>query len=286
LVKRFGLKVLASFFALTALLHGSASIASAAEPIATPWTTVETARVRLVAGRAETSKMLVAGIEIEMTDGWKTYWRNPGSSGVPPRIEWAQSANLAGARVDFPAPARFADRDGDTIGYKKHVVLPLELTPADATRPIDLKLSLEFGVCKDICIPVEVTLALTVPADAKPFAQDSPVVAALAQVPRSGGAVKPKDPVLKSFKAALAGEKPTLAFDVAFPGGVDGADLFVEAPEGLWVPLARKVNESSDSARFEIDLTDGADIEALKGKSLAVTLVSDAGQSATSVRLP
>jgi hypothetical protein len=133
---------------------------------------------------------------------------------------------------------------------------------------------------------VEVTLALTVPADAKAFARDSRVVAALAQVPRSGGAVKPKDPVLKSFKAALAGEKPTLAFDVAFPGGVDGADLFLEAPEGLWVPLARKVSQSSDSARFEIDLTDGADIEALKGKSLAVTLVSDAGQSATSVRLP
>ena len=54
----------------------------------------------------------------------------------------------------------------------------------------------------------------------------------------------------------------------------------------MWVPLARKASQSSDSARFEIDLTDGADVEALKGKSLAVTLVSDAGQSATSVRLP
>jgi DsbC/DsbD-like thiol-disulfide interchange protein len=285
LAKRTGFAALASVIAAIGVLHVQALPASA-EPIATPWTTVETARVRLVAGRTEAAKKLVAGIEIEMTDGWKTYWRNPGSSGVPPRIDWSQSTNLASARLDFPAPVRFADRDGDTIGYKKYVVLPLELTAADATRPIDLKLALEFGVCKDICIPVEVALSLSVPSDAKVLAPDSRTIAALSHVPRSGADVKPKDPVLKSFKAELAGDKPTLAFDVAFPGGAAGADLFVEAPEGLWVPLARKAGETPGTVRFEIDLTDGADIEALKGKALAVTLVSDAGQSATSIQLP
>lgn len=283
MVKRFGLTVPAFAIAAIGALHVPAS---AAEPVATPWTTAETSRVRLVAGRTGDTKKLVAGIEIEMADDWKTYWRNPGSSGVPPRIDWSQSANLASARLDFPAPTRFADRDGDTIGYKKYVVLPLELTPADATRPIDLKLSLEYGVCKDICIPIEVSLSLAVPADAQAFAPDSRTIAALSHVPRTGAGVKPKDPSLKSFKAELTGGKPTLAFDVAFPGGAAGADLFVEAPEGLWVPLARKAGESGDSVSFEIDLADGADIEALKGKALAVTLVSDAGQSATSVQLP
>lgn len=285
MAKRTGFAALTSVIAAIGVLHAHVSSASA-EPIATPWTTIETARVRLVAGRTEAAKKLVAGIEIEMTDGWKTYWRNPGSSGVPPRIDWSQSTNLAGARLDFPAPTRFADRDGDTIGYKKYVVLPLELTAADATRPIDLKLALEFGVCKDICIPVEVALSLAVPSDATVFASDSRTVTALSHVPRSGAGVRPKDPVLKSFKAELAGDKPKLAFDVAYPGGHAGADLFIEAPEGLWVPLARKAGEAAGTIRFEIDLTDGADIEALRGKALAVTLVSDAGQSATSVQLP
>lgn len=279
---RFGLTVLA-FVVAAGVPHVSPA---SAEPVATPWTTAETSRVRLVAGRTDNAKKLIAGIEIEMADGWKTYWRNPGSSGVPPRIDWSQSANLAGARLDFPAPVRFVDRDGDTIGYKKYVVLPLELTAADANRPIDLKLSLEYGVCKDICIPIEVSLSLAVPAGAKSFAPDSRMIAALSHVPRSGAGMKPKDPVLKSFKADLAGDKPTLAFDVALPGGVAGADLFVEAPEGLWVPLARKVSESAGGARFEIDLTDGADIAALKGKTLALTLVSDAGQSETTVQFP
>ncbi|MFM9847803.1 MAG: protein-disulfide reductase DsbD domain-containing protein [Hyphomicrobiaceae bacterium] len=280
---RFGLTALASVIAAISGLHVPAF---AAEPVATRWTTIETSRVRLVAGRTGDANKLVAGIEIEMADGWKTYWRNPGSSGVPPRIDWSQSGNLASARLVFPAPSRFADRDGDTIGYKNYVVLPLELTAADATRPIDLKLALEFGVCKDICIPVEVALSLAVPADAAAFAPDSRTIAALSHVPRSGAKAKPTDPVLKSFRATLAGDKPALAFDVSFPGGAPGADLFVEAPEGLWVPLARKAGETAGTIRFEIDLTDGADIAALKGKALAVTLVSDAGQSETSVQLP
>lgn len=270
----------------TALMLFAEAAAAGAPPIATPWTTVESSRVRLVAGRTDGSSRLFAGIEIEMADGWKTYWRNPGSSGVPPRIDWSQSANLASARLDFPAPSRFVDRDGDTIGYKKYVVLPLELAAADATRPIDLKVSLEYGVCKDICIPIEVALSLAVPADAATFAPDSRVVIALAHVPRTSIGAKPKDPALQSFKAELAGDKPSLAFDVAFPGGSAGADLFVEAPEGLWVPLARKAGENGETVRFEIDLTDGADVAALKGKALAVTLVSEAGQSETSVQLP
>jgi DsbC/DsbD-like thiol-disulfide interchange protein len=269
-----------------ALMLFSEAATAGALPVATPWTTVESSRVRLVAGRADGSSRLLAGIEIEMADGWKTYWRNPGSSGVPPRIDWSQSTNLASARLAFPAPSRFVDRDGDTIGYKKYVVLPLELSAADASRPIELKVALEYGVCKDICIPIEVALSLAVPADATTFAPDSRVLIALAHVPRTGADTKPKDPTLQSFKAELAGDKPRLAFEVAFPGGHAGADLFVEAPEGLWVPLARKAGEDGETVRFEIDLTDGADIEALKGKALAVTLVSDAGQSATSVQLP
>lgn len=285
MAKCLGSNVLAAVIAAAGLLPASASIA-AAEPVATSWTTVESSRVRLVAGRTAAPSKLVAGIEIEMAEGWKTYWRNPGSSGVPPRIDWSQSGNLAGARLAFPAPSRFADRDGDTIGYKTAVVLPLELSAADATRPIDLKLSVEYGICKDICIPVELTLSLTVPSDAPAVAAGSRLAIALAHVPRAGADTKPKDPALKSFKAELAGDKPRLAFDVAFPGGVAGADLFVEAPEGLWVPLARNAGENGETVRFEIDLTDGADIEALKGKALAVTLVSDAGQSETSVQLP
>ena len=69
-------------------------------------------------------------------------------------------ANLAAATVLYPAPKRFSDRAGDTVGYKGTVVFPVRLTAKDPGKPIDLRLSLEYGVCKEICIPAEAALSI------------------------------------------------------------------------------------------------------------------------------
>ena len=47
-----------------------------------------------------------------MQPGWKTYWRYPGDSGVPPRFDFSGSENLKDAKVLCPAPQRFTDETG------------------------------------------------------------------------------------------------------------------------------------------------------------------------------
>ena len=37
---------------------------------------------------------LLAGVQIRLEPGWKTYWRTPGDSGVPPSFDWSGSKNL------------------------------------------------------------------------------------------------------------------------------------------------------------------------------------------------
>jgi DsbC/DsbD-like thiol-disulfide interchange protein len=257
--------------------------------LATAWTSAENSRVRLVGGRADGlggASRLVAGLEIEIADGWKTYWRNPGSSGVPPRIDWSKSVNLASARVLFPAPERFVDRDGDTIGYKGYVVFPIELVAKDAAKPVELELSVEYGICKDICIPVELSLALSLPPGAASVQAESRLARALGRVPRPASARAAADPAVTSIKQELTGDKPRIVISASFPAGTNGADLFAEAPDGLWVPLPKKTGVASGNALiFEIDLTDGADIAELKGKTLRVTLVSKDGQSETAFKV-
>ena len=34
------------------------------------------------------------GIKINLYDGWKTYWKNPGDSGLPLSIEWEKKCDL------------------------------------------------------------------------------------------------------------------------------------------------------------------------------------------------
>ncbi len=67
--------------------------------IASPWVSVHTTRVRLVAGAgaARGAKSYVAGIEIVLAEGWKTYWRNPGDAG---RAAGVRLVGLDQRRID------------------------------------------------------------------------------------------------------------------------------------------------------------------------------------------
>lgn len=277
------------YWLVIGLLAPFPAVAAEEGPIASSWVQAENSRARLLAGRlddADLQSQLLAGVEIEMVEGWKTYWRNPGSSGVPPRMDASASANLASAKLLFPAPLRFSDRDGDTLGYKRSVVFPVAIVPRDPTKPVQLELTLEFGICKDICIPAELKLGLIVPPGAAKLPAGSLLGKALARVPRSGSARLPNDPTIASIKANLADARPHLTIEAQFPGGAKGADVFVEAPDGLWVPLPLRTGEAQgDVVRFEIDLADGVDLAELKGKTLLLTLVSDAGQSEASFKL-
>jgi DsbC/DsbD-like thiol-disulfide interchange protein len=258
-------------------------------PLSSSWVEGHNARARIVAGghpAGSPAGTIAAGIEIEIAEGWKTYWRNPGSSGVPPNFDWTPSGNLAKAVALYPAPKRFTDRDGDTIGYKTSVMLPITVSPADPSRAVTLALDIEYGVCKDICIPVQSRLELTLPRDAS----SKPISGALAQafdrVPRSETTRRPTDPRLRNSTVALTGEKPSIRLEAEFPGGADGGDIFLEAPDGLWIPMAQPAGApQGEIATFLVDLTDGADVGDLKGKTVRVTLVSPRGQSETTLKI-
>ena len=125
-------------------------------------------KARLLSGKVERDgkSTLMAGVQLRMGPGWKTYWKNPGDSGVPPHFDWSGSTNLKHAEVLFPAPHRFAEADGWAIGYREEIVFPVKITPEREGEPVELKLVLDYGLCKDLCIPNDVTLDLTIAADA------------------------------------------------------------------------------------------------------------------------
>ena len=83
-----------------------------------PWVAATDSKLRLFGGTVKTKdgEQLVAGIQLRMDDGWKTYWRNPGDSGVPPQFDWSGSKNLKEAKVLYPAPYRFADANSTALG--------------------------------------------------------------------------------------------------------------------------------------------------------------------------
>src|SRR5262245_10040225 len=92
-------------FAAVCLFGATAAPVLAAD--ASPWDNDLRSSARLIAASASGesgNRVLRAGIEIKLLPGWKTYWRYPGDSGVPPAFDFSASQNLKSATVLFPAP--------------------------------------------------------------------------------------------------------------------------------------------------------------------------------------
>jgi hypothetical protein len=49
----------------------------------------------------------MAALQLDMAPGWKTYWRQPGDSGIPPRFDFSQTEGLQGHRGFLSPHHRF-----------------------------------------------------------------------------------------------------------------------------------------------------------------------------------
>jgi len=108
--------------------------------------------------RTENGTYMTA-LRITLAPGWKTYWRAPGDSGIPPRFDWDGSRNLSAVQFHWPTPDVFHQNGMRTVGYKNELVLPIELTPKQVGRDVTLRASIELGVCEDICMPISVRVS-------------------------------------------------------------------------------------------------------------------------------
>lgn len=125
----------------------------------------------------------MAALQLTLKPGWKTYWRSPGDAGIPPILVWSGSRNLESAQVTWPTPKVFDQSGMTSIGYKDRVILPITLTPKNAGKAINMKLRLQIGICRDVCVPAQFTLKQELAADLTN--RDPKIAAALAERPYS-----------------------------------------------------------------------------------------------------
>ena len=247
-----------------------------------PWVASTDSKVRLVSGAVtlDGKPSLIAGVQLRMDGGWKTYWRNPGDSGVPPSFDFAGSKNLKVAEVLYPAPHRFADANGTAIGYDDEVTFPVKITPERDGEPIELRLALSYGLCKTLCVPNDVSLGLALPADAASHPGDAALLeASLARVPK----VLAPDalPRIEAVIANLDGSQPELLVDVLFAPNATGTDLFIDGSE-TFVPVPEPLGPlANGKQRFAVTFGSPKEAAAVKGKTLTLTLVSGEGSSET-----
>src|ERR1700744_454608 len=138
-----------------ATLFASSFAIEARAQDASPWQRDGHSAVRLLAG-SRSGAVLLGGIGFPGQPGWKTYWRTPGDSGVPPRFDFSKSENVEAVTVLWPAPMKFDDgAGGHSMGYDDQAELPLRIVTKNPDKPVTLRAEISYAVCEKICIPVD-----------------------------------------------------------------------------------------------------------------------------------
>jgi DsbC/DsbD-like thiol-disulfide interchange protein len=253
---------------LAAALVASCFMPPARAQDASPWQKDGHSAVRLLAG-SRSGAVLLGGIAIQLQPGWHTYWRNPGDSGVPPRIDFSKSENIEAVTILWPVPTKFADGAGGTsLGYQKQVVLPLRIVAKNADRPVTLRAEINYAVCEKLCIPVEASAEL--PFTSVASTEDSALFAALDTVPKPATIGDANPLTIRDVKR----DGKTVLVDVAAPNSGE-VNLFVEGPTPEWALPVPKLLEHGPPGvkRFAFDL-DGLPPGAKpEGAALKLTLV-------------
>ena len=131
-----------------------------------PWSTTEQVRAELVAHAPEgvaPGKPVWLGLAIEHPPHWHTYWKNPGDSGLPTTLTWQLPAGVARRRHRLADAEAAAGRAAGQLRLRRHAAAA---GAADGARPdfsgeaLDVKLSAQWLVCKDVCIPQQGEFAL------------------------------------------------------------------------------------------------------------------------------
>src|SRR3954447_13340440 len=195
---------------------------------ASPWQRDTHSAVRLLAG-SRSGGVLLGGIAFQLQPGWKTYWRTPGDSGVPPRFDFSKSENIEAVTVLWPAPMKFEDGAGGySFGYQNQVVLPLRIVAKNADRPVTLRADINYAVCEKLCIPVEASTEIVFTSVAS--TEDSALSAALDTVPKPATIGDPNPLTIRDVKRE---SNNSVVVDVVTPDSKD-VSLFVEGPTPEW----------------------------------------------------
>ncbi|WP_134016819.1 protein-disulfide reductase DsbD family protein [Litoreibacter halocynthiae] len=132
-------------------------------------------------GVAPNVKTLSLGLDLELAEGWKAYWRSPGEVGLPPEIDWQGSRNLETSELLWPAPQRFTAFGIENFGYHDRVVLPILVVLEEPGAPVELAARVTLLTCSDICVPHDFNLTLAIPAGNGVDTQTAALVTKFAQ---------------------------------------------------------------------------------------------------------
>jgi thiol:disulfide interchange protein/DsbC/DsbD-like thiol-disulfide interchange protein len=240
-----------NFFALA--LAGISTFCLAAWADAAPVKT-EHVLAELVSERTALvpGKPITLALRLKMAEGWHTYWRNPGDSGLPTTIAWKLPEGVGVGAIQWPAPSLLPAGPLLNFGYEGEVLLLNGLTvPRDAIVGTTLTFAAraDWLVCKDVCIPegADLDIALPVSNHSDPYPQwGSSIAAVRAALPTP----------LQGWQVNARGDGARVALTLQPPQGAPdpGVLQFFPHDEGRIEPSGKQILTRDSTGAYMLAL--------------------------------
>ena len=247
-----------------AMFVASSGIAFAAS---SSWQDLGGGKARVLAHLNPTTNKVSGVIDVVLEDGWSTYWRYPGSSGIPPRFDFSNSIAFSSGEVHFPAPQLITQTYGSYAGYKKKVMFPFEgdlLSNGGAKIQLDLLI----GICSEVCIPAQAQFEIK---GSDLFQSDPEAVQAVSfakiTIPKKRNA---KDILISKEQENLE----TLYIKTKHNKSYGKPSMFVEGPSNWFLLPAELMTQDDNSATFKLDVSRAPKDADIMSTTLRYTLVT------------
>lgn len=105
-------------------------------------------------------------VRLGMDEGWHTYWKNPGDSGLATNVEWILPLGFEAGPLEWPYPQRISTPPFFTFGYEGEVFLFAKIIPYEAVKPGTdeiIQAKITWLSCQEICVPGSADLELILP---------------------------------------------------------------------------------------------------------------------------
>ena len=225
----------------------------------------------MLTGQVDQKAGTAAGLlEVNLNDGWKTYWRTPGEGGVAPSIDWSKSGNLQSVDWQWPVPKRYPFLGVETLGYKDQALFPMTLHVKDINKPVKLRATLTLSTCTNVCVltdyPIEMDFT---PKQLQPDASAMHLYSqGISQIPMPSSSVK--------LEKALWDQKTeTVSLVLTNPQGWKSPDIFVDTSadnfnETTFSPP--EIDISGNQLTAQIKASSWIESPQLKNKTLSLVI--------------
>ncbi len=105
------------------------------------------------------------GLQLQLDEGWHSYWVNPGDVGEPILLTWDLPDGFSAGAIQWPYPKKIDAEPLRSYGYADEVTFLIEITPPSdwAADTADLKTTANWLICEDVCLFAEETVGLRTP---------------------------------------------------------------------------------------------------------------------------